>query len=87
MWAFAAILSTLVLRSVAAFEWTNSTPVAAGVDITYSNSVRFMFDTDGKQIDAYAAKINCMYNLFCVSLQMLTKRVFGMFEHNQVSFE
>jgi hypothetical protein len=58
MRALTAFLSALVLCSVAASEWTNSTPDTAGIEVAYSNSVRFLFDTDGKQIDAYGAKVN-----------------------------
>jgi ABC-type microcin C transport system permease subunit YejE len=29
------------------------------VNITFSNSIRFLFDTDGNQVDAYGSKISC----------------------------
>lgn len=28
--------------------------------VTFANDQAFLFDTDGNQIDTYAAKINCM---------------------------
>jgi len=27
--------------------------------VTFSNGIRFLFDTDGNQVDAYGSKINC----------------------------
>jgi hypothetical protein len=59
MRAFIAVLLTLVLRVAVAYEFVKSSTSAVGSEVTYANSVRFMFDTDGRQIDAYGAKVNC----------------------------
>jgi hypothetical protein len=60
MRAIIAVLSALLLRAAVAYEFVNSSRGAAGSEVTYANNVRFMFDTDGRQIDAYAAKVNRM---------------------------
>jgi hypothetical protein len=52
MWPLIFLAALLGLRVASAQS-------AQGANVTFSNSVRFMFDTDGNQIDAYAAKINC----------------------------
>src|SRR4051794_39993539 len=37
----------------------SSTFSSTGGTVTFSNKNRFLFDVDGNQVDAYAAKINC----------------------------
>lgn len=48
------MLLTAVALAVAAFAGT-----ASAVTATFTNTKRFLFDSDGNQIDAYGANINC----------------------------
>ena len=51
-----AVFASAVIQGAAAQNATRATT-------TFLNSVKYMFDTDGNQIDAYAAKIQRTYSL------------------------
>ena len=51
-----------LLFSFFLLQLTVATGISQGTkqgEVTFSNSVRFLFDTDGNQVDAYGSKINC----------------------------
>lgn len=50
------VLTSSILRLTATAGLSQDTQ---RVNVTFSNSIRFLFDTDGNQVDAYGSKINC----------------------------
>jgi hypothetical protein len=64
-------ISALAISALAVFQGA-AAQSAARATTTYLNSIKFMFDTDGNQIDAYAAKIQRMYFVVVNSLSTLT---------------
>jgi hypothetical protein len=48
------------------------------VGVTFRNSVRFLFDTDGNQVDAYGSKINCKIMSALLFCWYTNQSVFGM---------
>jgi hypothetical protein len=49
----------LILSILQVIVASGPQPNAQRPNVTFSNSVRFLFDTDGNQVDAYGSKINC----------------------------
>lgn len=54
-WSYAVLaFSALVKAKAVASSGSANT-------VTFTNDRRFLFDTDGQQVDAYGSKVNCEF--------------------------
>jgi hypothetical protein len=80
---FTLVASFLIFQLATATEFAQQPMQRVGV--TFRNSVRFLFDTDGNQVDAYASKVDCK-RISTLSFRCDTNRlVFGTYRGTSVN--